>query len=168
MRPKAPFLLLLCLTGCGGFGDILGDSTELPGSLPNMPKMESENVRRSMGHAVAEPPILSQGQDIWANQIQSMPTLADISSGRVHAESGHFVRRSANGTQQLLDGGSLSIGDDGDLPTDMPAVQDGHHGTGHSAINRAEAANSAIIVPHADGSKTVIQADGAVVEQPHP
>ena len=174
MRPKAPFLLLLCLTGCGGFGDILADSTELPGSLPNMPKMESENLRRSMGHAVAEPPILPQGQDIWPTRIQSMPTLADISSGRVHADSGHFVRRSANGSQQLLDGASLSIGDGDDLSADLAASMptahegDGSDGKGHPARNHAMAENSDIIVPHADGGKTVIRADGAVVEQPHP
>ncbi|WP_075632639.1 hypothetical protein [Novacetimonas hansenii] len=174
MRPKAPFLLLLCLTGCGGFGDILADNTQLPGSLPNMPKMESENLRRSMGHAVVEPPILPQGQDIWPTRIQSMPTLADISSGRVHAQSGHFVRRSADGAQQLLDGASLSIGeaDAGDLPADLPAamptIQDGHEGKGHPARSHAMAENADIIVPHADGGKTVIHADGAVVEQPHP
>ncbi|MBV1834049.1 hypothetical protein [Novacetimonas pomaceti] len=168
MRPTAPLLLLLTLTGCGGFGKVLADNTELPGSLPNMPKMEvdSENLRRSMGHAAAEPPILPQGHNIWPTGMQEMPTLADISSGRVHAVSGHFMRRSADDSQQLPDGGSLSIGDSDDPSgelaapeTGIPAKQD----QGHTV-----AANSDIIVPHADGSKTVIGADGTVVERQHP
>lgn len=65
MRNAMVLSLLVGLAGCGGFGHILSDNTELPGSLPNTPRPEVENMRRVAGQAPQVLPILPQERNVW-------------------------------------------------------------------------------------------------------
>lgn len=168
MRNAIVLSLLLCLAGCGGFGKILSDNTELPGSLPNTPHADVENLRRVAGHAPQMLPIMQQEHNIWPMLPSGQAALAAIGAGpdgpRSAAERSRLVEREVD----LPVGGEMQIGND-PAPDGMQA-----EGLPVSALPSAGEAthkgvsDSAIIVPNGDGTSTVVGADGTVHEQQVP
>nr|WP_242621844.1 hypothetical protein [Komagataeibacter xylinus] len=153
--------LLVGLAGCGGFGPILADNTEFPGSLPNTPRAEGENMRRVSGQAPQVLPIMPQARNIW-------PVLPD---GHVTPQE-DMAAAMPPGTRpggaiehDLPAGGEMQIGNDavGDgLPGHVSALSSGQGAT------HKDAADAAIIVPNGDGTTTEVSADGTVHEQQAP
>ncbi|CAM2754068.1 hypothetical protein KOXY103107_01480 [Komagataeibacter xylinus] len=153
--------LLVGLAGCGGFGPIFADNTEFPGSLPNTPRTEGENMRRVSGQAPQVLPIMPQARNIWpvlpdgqaalaqGNMVAAMPP------GRPGGAAGH----------DLPAGGEMQIGNDAEgdgLPGHVSALSSGQGAT------HKDAADAAIIVPNGDGTTTEVSADGTVHEQQAP
>ncbi|WNM08006.1 hypothetical protein RI056_13705 [Komagataeibacter nataicola] len=164
MRNAMVLSLLAGLAGCGGFGPILADNTEFPGSLPNTPRAEGENMRRVSGQAPQVLPIMPQARNIW-------PVLPD---GQVDPAQGDRVaamlpgagaRPGGGAGHDLPAGGEMQIGndavDDG-LPGHVSALSSGQGATHKGA------ADAAIIVPNGDGTTTEVSADGTVHEQQAP
>ncbi|GBQ65644.1 hypothetical protein CFR76_10230 [Komagataeibacter swingsii] len=158
--------LLVGLTGCGGFGQILSDNTELPGSLPNTPRPEVENMRRVAGQAPQMLPILPQERNVWPVVRPGQSVLAAIGAGdapRADARS-----RLPEREVDLPAGGEMQIGNDAD-PDGGPAA-----GARVSALSSGPSAthkgvsDSAIVVPNGDGTNTVVASDGTVHEQQAP
>ena len=168
MRNAMLLSLLLCLAGCGGFGKILSDNTELPGSLPNTPRTDVENMRRVAGQAPQMLPILPEEHNIWPVVPSGEAALAAIGAGPDGPTSAADRSRLVEREVDLPAGGEMQIGND------MPP--DGAQG-GRASIStlssEAEAthkgvSDSAIIVPNGDGTSTVVGADGTVQEQQTP
>ncbi len=157
MRNAMVLSLLVGLAGCGGFGPIFADNAEFPGSLPNTPRAEGENMRRVSGQAPQVLPILPQARNIW-------PVLRD---GQATPAAGQAVAAIMPGGMEhdLPAGGEMQIGND--------AVDDGPPGhvsalsSGRGATHK-DAADAAIIVPNGDGTVTAVSADGTVHEQQAP
>lgn len=164
VRKALVLSLLVGLTGCGGFGPILADNTELPGSLPNTPRAEGENMRRVSGQAPQVLPIVPQARNIW-------PVLPD---GQADLAQGDEVAAMLPGTRNrtagvvehdLPAGGEMQIGNDAaadGLPGEVSALSSGQGATHKGA------SDAAIIVPNGDGSTTEVSADGTVHEQQAP
>ncbi|GAO00313.1 hypothetical protein Gxy13693_045_037 [Komagataeibacter xylinus NBRC 13693] len=165
MRNAMVLSLLVGLTGCGGFGHILSGNTELPGSLPNTPHAEVENMRRVAGQAPQVLPIMPQERNIWPVVRSGQSVLVAIGADGVSAGArSQLVEREVD----LPAGGEMRIGNDAD-PDGVPA------GGGHvSALSSGPLAthkgvsDSAIVVPNGDGTTTVVASDGTVQEQQAP
>lgn len=157
MRNAMVLSLLVGLAGCGGFGPILADNTEFPGSLPNTPRAEGENMRRVSGQAPQVLPIMPQARNIW-------PVLPD---GRAVPATGQAMAAIVPGgvEHDLPPGSEMQIGndaaDDG-LPGHVSALSSGQGAT------HKDASDAAIIVPNGDGTTTEVSADGTVHEQQAP
>ena len=166
MRNAMVLSLLVGLTGCGGFGHILSDNTELPGSLPNTPRAEGENMRRVAGQAPQVLPIVPQERNVWPVIRSGQSVLATIGADR--ATSADARSRLVEREVDLPAGGEMQIGNDAD-PDGVPA-----RGGYVSALSSAPSAthkgvsDSAIVVPNGDGTTTVVASDGTVQEQRTP
>ena len=150
--------LLVGLAGCGGFGPILADNTEFPGSLPNTPRAEGENMRRVSGQAPQVLPIVPQARNIW-------PVLAGGQMAPAQGEVVAAMQPDAGPEHDLPAGGEMQIGNDaaGDgLPGHVSALSSGQGAT------HKDASDAAIIVPNGDGTTTEVSADGTVHEQQAP
>ena len=164
MRHVLMLPVLLGLAGCGGFGKILSDNTELPGSLPNTPRADVENMRRVAGEAPQVLPILPQENNIWPVMPRGQSILADTGD-TLGATAG---ARMAVREQDLPAGGEMQIGNDGvqlAMPGQGPRVSALSSGasTTHKGVS-----DTAIIVPNGDGTNTVVASDGTVQEQQTP
>lgn len=80
MRRLPPLVLLLGLSGCTGFGEFLEHAFSLPGSNPNIPMADSENVRRALGQQPAIRPLETEPGNVWPRFDTRDPTLADIAN----------------------------------------------------------------------------------------
>lgn len=81
MRSYAALMAtVLLLSGCSGFDRFLDDTVQLPGSNPEAPKGDSENMMRVRGDNVASIPILPQGENIWPSRPPVLPTLSDVAN----------------------------------------------------------------------------------------
>jgi len=78
MRRTAPLVLLLGLSGCAGFGEFLNHAFSLPGTNPNIPMADSENVRRVLGHEPETRPLEPEPGNVWPGPPTPEPTLEDI------------------------------------------------------------------------------------------
>lgn len=154
MRKAALVASLLVLSGCSGFDKWLTDTATLPGENPNMPRGESETLRRVRGYSSVETPILPQAGDIWPGAPKPLPSLSDVA-----AEKDNLPGVSAD----LPDGGKLTIGEDADdsfsgagarLPSVEPDVA--------SKYGAGKAPASTLEIPNGDGTTTVIRPDGSI------
>ncbi len=78
MRRLTPLLLLLGLSGCTGFGEFLDHAFSPPGTNPNIPMADSENVRRVLGMESEIRPLEVEPGNIWPGPPPPEPTLEDI------------------------------------------------------------------------------------------
>lgn len=78
MRRLTPLLLLCGLTSCTGFGEFLDHAFSLPGTDPNIPMADSENVRRALGVSPEIRPLETEPGNVWPKFNTPEPTLADI------------------------------------------------------------------------------------------
>ncbi|GCE82876.1 hypothetical protein [Komagataeibacter diospyri] len=165
MRNAMVMSLLVGLTGCGGFGHILSDNTELPGSLPNTPRSEVENMRRVAGQAPQVLPILPQERNVWPVVKSGQSVLAAIGADRTTAGArSQLVEREVD----LPAGGEMQIGNDAGPDGDPAArARVSALSSGPSATHKG-VSDSAIVVPNGDGTNTVVASDGTVQEQQAP
>ncbi len=78
---SASILAPLLLGGCTGFGTFLDHAFSLPGTNPNIPMTDSENVRRVLGQAPDPTPLQPEAGNVWPGPQGPEPTLADIQNG---------------------------------------------------------------------------------------
>ena len=78
MRRLALLVLPLSLAGCTGFGTFLDHVTRLPGSNPDLPQADSENIRQSLGERAPVGPLLPQSGDVWPAAPAAIPTLGEV------------------------------------------------------------------------------------------
>ncbi|WP_183479389.1 hypothetical protein [Komagataeibacter kakiaceti] len=151
-------LLLTGLAGCGGFGKILSDSTELPGSLPNTPRAEGENMRRVVGQAPQVLPILPQARNIW-------PVIPATGQAMLAMDDGAAPSPMPPPAPDLPAGGEMQIGNDG-VQLVLPG-RDSRVSTLSSSppATHKDVSDAAIVVPNGDGTSTVVAPDGTVQEQ---
>jgi hypothetical protein len=71
--------LPLILSGCTGFGTFLDHSFSLPGTNPNLPMADSENVRRVLGQSPDPKPLQPEAGNVWPGPERPEPTLEDVS-----------------------------------------------------------------------------------------
>ncbi|WP_369523300.1 hypothetical protein [Komagataeibacter swingsii] len=166
MRNAMVLSLLVGLAGCGGFGQILSDNTELPGSLPNTPRPEVENMRRVAGQAPQMLPILPQERNVWPVVRPGQSVLAAIGAG--DAPPADARSRLLEREVDLPAGGEMQIGNDA-APDGGPAAAGrvSALSSGPSATHKG-VSDSAIVVPNGDGTNTVVASDGTVHEQQAP
>ncbi len=72
--------LAVSLGGCTGFGTFLDHTFTLPGSNPDLPQADAENVRRSLGQAAPVAPLVPEQGNVWPDQavLANTPTLSDL------------------------------------------------------------------------------------------
>jgi hypothetical protein len=66
------------LSACSGFGIFLGDTTTFPGTNPNSPLGDSENLRRVRAEPVDLQPLQTEPGNVWPGPPAPLPTLEDI------------------------------------------------------------------------------------------
>ncbi|GBQ83148.1 hypothetical protein AA13595_1108 [Gluconacetobacter johannae DSM 13595] len=162
MRNAALLSSLVLLGGCAGFGKLAGDGMSFPGSNPNAPGGEAENLRRARGEAAVELPILPAAGNLWPGPPAPLPTLGDVSKDR--GRLGDGLPADAGGAE-LPEGGSMSAGEQAEI---RGGVQDFSSGGLPSAV-RDDAAHygagqraATIVIPNGDGTSTIIAPDGTV------
>lgn len=81
-RPALLALLLLpsstLLASCTGIGTFLDHTFTLPGSNPDLPQADAENVRRSLGQPAPVAPLSPEPGDVWPPPAAPAPTLGQV------------------------------------------------------------------------------------------
>ena len=80
MRRIATLVPLLALSGCVGFDEFLIHVHSLPGTNPNIPMADSENMRRVLGQQPEVTPLQPEPGNVWPGPQRPDPTLEDIQS----------------------------------------------------------------------------------------
>src|SRR4051794_38239304 len=80
MRRTAPLIFLLGLSGCTGFGEFLNHTFSWPGTNPNIPMADGENVRRVLGEEPHFAPLEPEPGNVWPGPQPPAPPLADIAT----------------------------------------------------------------------------------------
>ncbi len=80
MRRLIPLLLLAGLPGCTGFGQFIEHTFSVPGTNPNIPMADSENVRRARGLQSDVRPLETEPGNVWPKFDTRDPTLADVAN----------------------------------------------------------------------------------------
>lgn len=152
-------LLLAGLAGCGGFGKILSDNSELPGSLPNTPRADVENMRRVVGQAPQVLPILPQERNIWpVIPATGQEMLAGMDTGTTPSAT-------VPPAPDLPAGGEMQIGNDGvqlvlpDGDSQLSTL------SSRPLATHKDVSDKAIVIPNGDGTSTVVGPDGTMHEQ---
>ena len=70
--------LPMVLSGCTGFGTFLDHTFSVPGTNPNLPMTDSENVRRVLGQSPDPTPLQPEAGNVWPGPERPEPTLEDI------------------------------------------------------------------------------------------
>jgi hypothetical protein len=78
MRRIALLGLLLTLPGCTGFGEFLAHTTAPPPANPNLPMVDSENLRHALGQPVEFTPMTPEPGNVWPGPEGPEPTLSDV------------------------------------------------------------------------------------------
>lgn len=78
MRRTLTLGLLVLLPGCTGFGTFLDHTFTAPGTNPNLPMADSENVRRSLGQQIDVAPLAPEAGNVWPGPQAPDPTLNDV------------------------------------------------------------------------------------------
>ena len=78
MRRTAILATLMLLPGCTGFGTFLDHAFSLPGTHPNLPMTDSENMRRVLGNEPGVLPLQPEPGNVWPGPQAPDPTLADL------------------------------------------------------------------------------------------
>ena len=100
MRRLTPLLLLCSLTSCTGFGEFLNHAFSLPGTNPNIPMADSENVRRALGISPGIQPLETEPGNVWPKFDTIDPTLADIANNPTREDQRGFPPTTVPGEQQ--------------------------------------------------------------------
>lgn len=90
MRRVAYLGLVVLLPGCTGTGEFLRHTFTLPGTNPNLPMADSQNVRRALGSPVDVEPLLPEPGNVWPSQEREVPTLQDLQREPNPAAGGGF------------------------------------------------------------------------------
>ncbi|MDI2111875.1 hypothetical protein [Commensalibacter nepenthis] len=179
---------MLLLSGCSGFDRFLDDTVRLPGSNPEAPRGDSENMMKVRGETVASTPILPQGENIWPSRPPALPTLSDVANDEQSFSLSDYSQ--AFGADE--DVIKHEQGHDHSLPSDFP--EDGDltageknlikHGAAINTPNNGEGVlpdhiddhapkyiekdmnNEPIVIPNGDGTNTVISSTGKVTIVP--
>lgn len=80
MKRLTPLILLTGLTGCSGVGVFFDHAFSLPGTNPNIPMADSENVRRALGMQPDIEPLQTESGNIWPKFDVREPTLSDVAN----------------------------------------------------------------------------------------
>ncbi|MDI2090228.1 hypothetical protein [Commensalibacter oyaizuii] len=188
MRSYAALIAsVLLLSGCSGFDRFLDDTVRLPGSNPEAPKGNSENMMRVRGEMVASTPILPQGENIWPSRPPALPTLSDVANDDSFSLSDYSRASGAD-----VDVVTKERGTDRTLPSDFP--EDGNLNEGESNLIKNGASGNKmnslplrrggvlpdhiedhapkyiekntnsqpIVIPNGDGTSTMITSTGTV------
>lgn len=186
MRSYAALMAtVLLLSGCSGFDRFLDDTIQLPGSNPEAPKGDSENMMRVKGDNVASTPILPQGENIWPSRPPALPTLSDVANDEQSFSLSDYsqafgadedVVKHEQGSNHSLpsdfpEDGNLSEGEN-NLIKHGAAINPSNGGVGgalpdhiddHAPKYIEKDTNSApITIPNGDGTNTVISPTGKV------
>jgi hypothetical protein len=78
MRQIASLALLLAVAGCADGFNAWNNLPFSTGTNPNMPSVDSENMRRVQGASPTVEPLTPEPGDVWPGPIQPPPTLEDI------------------------------------------------------------------------------------------
>ena len=78
MRRTAVLATLILLPGCTGFGTFLDHAFSVPGTHPNLPMTDSENMRRVLGNEPGVVPLQPEPGNVWPGPQAPDPTLADL------------------------------------------------------------------------------------------
>ena len=78
MRRTALLATLLALPGCTGFGTFIDHTFTFPGTNPNLPMADSENLRRALGQPSEVAPLQPESGNVWPGPQAPDPTLADL------------------------------------------------------------------------------------------
>ena len=74
-------LTLIVLPGCTGFGEFASHTFTAPGTNPNLPMADSENLRRSLGLSIDVAPLTPEPGNVWPGPQDTEPTLTDLQQG---------------------------------------------------------------------------------------
>ena len=102
MRRLTPLLLLVGLSGCTGFGEFLDHAFSPPGTNPNIPMADSENVRRALGMEPAIQPLEVEPGNVWPRFDTRDPTLEDVANHPERENQRGFPPTSVPGEQSGL------------------------------------------------------------------
>lgn len=102
MRRLIPLVLLCGLTSCTGFGEFLDHAFSLPGTDPNIPMADSENVRRALGTSPEVRPLETEPGNVWPKFDTRDPTLADIENNPGREDQRGFPPTTVPGQQPGL------------------------------------------------------------------
>ncbi len=105
MRPILLACLLLALPGCTGFRTFIDHTFTLPGVNPNLPRADSENVRRSLGQPAEIEPLVPEPGNVWPAQQGPDPTLADVARSPGREDQRGFPPTAVPGAQPGLPAG---------------------------------------------------------------
>jgi hypothetical protein len=159
--------IVLILPGCVGMGDFLTDTVSY-GTNPNRPLGDSTNMRRVQGLESPVEAMVPESGNVWPKGVEPLPTLQDLESEGRRTEPPRPAR--PPGTRTPV--GSAT------LPGEMqPSLyQTGLYQTltGPAPVTggteRYQTVNTltgpAIAVPNANGTATLIRADGSVETVP--
>lgn len=78
MRRVAYLGLVLLLPGCTGTGEFLRHTLTFPGTNPNLPMVDSQNVRRALGRPMDVEPLMPEPGNVWPGPPEPQPTLQDL------------------------------------------------------------------------------------------
>ena len=107
-RTALPVTLLasiLALPGCTGFGDFLDHTFSIPGTNPNIPMADSENVRRALGNPSDITPLQPEPGNVWPGPQGPDPTLSDLQSQQNTEAQRGFAPTSVPGAEPGLPAG---------------------------------------------------------------
>jgi hypothetical protein len=194
MRRIALLGLLMLLTGCGtDFGHFLSDTHTFQ-SNPNMPPIDSENLRRVTGEDATQQALTPEPGNIWPPPAGPMPTLMDLEKTSPPGTSPPGATGSTTppavgygGSPPPVPSGGL--GAEAPLPmpkpSQMPTIRPASpppttiqtpsgtgvvtgSGPGYSTTTNPGGGGNSIVVPNGNGTSTIIHADGTVETVPTP
>lgn len=189
MRKAALLALPLAVSGCSGIGKYFHDTLFWPGSNPNSPLGDSENMRRSRGEVVTAEPILPEHGNMWPGSPQPLPTLRDVENpnstfnralgdpatyfGGAALDKtfmGGIAGSGALGASgaQMKQGQSISIGETSDIKNgvgheknaSIPSFPAGISDNASRYLSKP--GSKVIVIPNGDGTSTLISPDGSV------
>lgn len=185
MRRIALLCATMTITGCEGYNTWWNPPFS-PGYSPNTPTIDSENMRRIMGHGAAVAPLTPEGGDIWPGPLPPTPTLQDIErevDGRGQPPAP--VRGSSvppGQTPSVVSPRILPPVTPPGTPLASPPARDpagriiqspttpgvtSGGGPGYQTTT-TPGGGSAIVVPNGDGTSTIIHSDGRIETVPTP
>jgi len=183
--------LLVSLSGCGtDFGHFLGD-THTFRSNPNMPAVDSENMRRVTGDDTSQQALTPEPGNIWPPPAGPMPTLMDLEKQSPPGQTGqNSVTPPAIGSGGPQSVPQTALGAEPPAPmpraTTMPTIRPSSAsppasyqtpagtavttggGPGYSTTTNPGGGGNSIVVPNGNGTSTIIHADGTVETVPTP
>lgn len=171
---------LVLLAGCdyvgspfAGFGGFMGDTVSLH-TNPNMPLGDAPNMQRVMGRSTDTPPLLPESGNVWPGPLPPDKTLSDL-----QREAGTPID-----ARPMTGGVPAPMAGDAPGPSLTPsrlvapahgrviATPDGPATTtvGSNGVETytLPSGKQGLVMPNANGSLTLIGADGNTINVPKP